>query len=75
MSSEPKYDPSLREMRIEMRFGNGGLVNVYSPRVGFHEARKQFGWFIVRIGANIMFGRKGWHTYLNCEREAHLNKE
>lgn len=69
----PKYRRNpVKRMSIKAVFQDGQYVNIYSPNRKYGSYLKlRLGWWLQIMGGYLMFGREGWQTYINGEREAH----
>ena len=65
----PRYRRNaVKRMSIKAVFQDGQYVNMYSPdREGWY-LRLRFGWWLQTMGCYLMFGRKGWQTYINGQK-------
>ena len=66
----PKYRRNtVKRMTIKAVFQDGQYVNMYSPDREGWSLRLRLGWWLQTLGCYLMFGRKGWQTYKNGQKE------
>ena len=67
----PKYNRNpLKRMTVHAVFQDGQYVNLYSPERKRPKWLVNFGWWLQTVSCSIMFGAKGWQTYINSDKEA-----
>ena len=72
----PKYRRNtVKRMTIKAVFQDGQYVNIYSPDREGWNLLLRLGWRLQTVGCYLMFGRKGWQTYINGQKEQGRDSE